>query len=577
MAVLQHSLEVAKAQLRQALEELSLAKVAAPLGSVAIMRKRSIDVGTQVSEQGEIERLFVMFHEDYNGTNVERILSNHQNKTAGVLLALTEAAGYTPNEVTKSTLQATRGELITAHEHIEELEFALELERREKQRALDYATSSGRDGSVIAPGEAARQASHEIAFLCDTLSATKIENEVLHERLQCSERERITAIQTLTTLKKRSTDMVKGCQEITEAAKMETEAAMISLLGQVHQKASETSQVRGLLAHAKRSNEDLQGKLDETDKELSQTKAKLFILRDSTAKLREEFNLVTVQLRQLKQKGSSGRHSPPQPFRQLTVNSSNAGGSPRGDDQGVSGKGGSGSFALDSPKEQSVALRSPLAMTAKHASNGDAHEISALELLASETHDSLTHRLASPGNSSFGAASAGSVGARKRAYSEQSATTSRKITVIHTEAISEGDCRSLLGNLLPFAPGAITPNQIVDGVLTSVDLLNDRIGELESEMKLKSGHLMTAKKDVALLQQRIRKMETDKEAAASKLIQKPSVKDRKDLYISHQNEQVLKENLRSIEMELASTKARLFESEKEIEEGRALMLRLIKE
>ena len=224
--------------------------------------------------------------------------------------------------------------------------------------------------------------------------------------------------------------------------------------------------------------------------------------------------------------------------------------------------------------------------------NNNAHSVSALELLAGGDDGPLSSLSAGQsqqqqqreGSPSSCSAASGGGGGRRRAYSESVRPTALAgggtlITVDHSQLISEDDCRALLETLMPYAPGAITPHQIVDGVLNSAELLNDRIGELEAELKAKTGLLTAAKKDVALFQQRLRRVEAEKEAAAKAGPQRAGVnpKERRELYAASQGQLALKGELRSAQQALAETRARLEASEREIEEGKELMLRLIQE
>eukprot|EP00758_Cryptobia_borreli_P007444 Tbor_TRINITY_DN5299_c0_g1::TRINITY_DN5299_c0_g1_i1::g.16473::m.16473 len=262
---------------------------------------------TYMTNFSEIERLFVAFGQDFTSENVGKILKSHENETTNKYQALLKASDTCGKEGMEYSLQSARAELMCAHATIEELKFSLQLERKEKQNLRDQLQVKGDKNTSAASKLGERQ---ELASLHDTLNASRTENTHLQEKLATTEWERQKAVESFTAVKHRSGEILKGCQEITQATSMDANATVTKLLKQLHRKSHDIDIMRNTLLDSQNQLELMKKSNAVLTREAKESKSRLVVVNSNAQQLLKEYNDVSAALRAAwKQAGGQYRYT----------------------------------------------------------------------------------------------------------------------------------------------------------------------------------------------------------------------------------------------------------------------------
>ena len=536
LASLRKTVELQAAQLRQARADLA-AQLASQGDPVKERRPETDSIGVMVDTMYNYEKLFAIYRRPFTPECVESLLleadsaSEQRAATESMQRALATQEHEPQNADLQSALDTARRELIEAHEKIDELHYALDLERRDRAHHGDLA-----DTSV-----ASKQATAEISFLCDTLAATRSELELLQRKATEAEAERDAAVGSFEDLKRRTKDMFEGCQHIAETTRRDADESIMTLSAQIRQKDHEVNTLRGQIAALHRTLENTQQSRDSIHKEAEAFKSRITALTSSITRLREDYNAQSVALREARSFAAS--------FSSLAMQS------PR--------PGGATAHGSPSAKPSGKASPSPIRKSQGGRSTSAEGHSSGIQALAA----ALKRGDSSP-----------------RAASEKKAATSDNVDENLKEECEE--FRNCFLMLAPLVPQAETAREVASGVCAGVEKLNSRIASLEREVKKKTVALQTTKKDFVALQESISALER-KAATVDELNRKVEAKEKaqeksKRLLAVAQGEadkqrKEFELKISSLESELGSTNKALLQAKKELAEGRELMMNLLKE
>lgn len=592
-AALQSALDVTRLQLRQALEELAETR-AASASSIAMspVRERRVqhDVAVNVDTLYPFERLFRLYKRPFTPEGVEAALREADSATqraavlqselalqgqlsaagGGAVTTSGSAAPINGHGELQRELDTTRRDLMEAHERIDELEYAIELERKERAR---HSAFMGTDAN--------KQAAAEIAFLCDTLAATRTEMERLSARLETAEIERDAAVASFHDLRTRSEDMLRGCQAITESARVDADSSIQQMVHATRQQNHEVNLLRGQLAALNRQLDEAKKRRDAAEKEATATKLKLTQMRDSVARLREDYNTQAVALREARAAAASAGGNV------FALNAASA---------------ASASAALSQlpPSASPIREGSHGASAGGRSASADPTSLQALEAALGQGED--------PADTSASARAAGSRATAGGAITLRAPSANSSNTVARTphRAASPAPRRAKSGAddggidyrgeyeelhgcfllLAPMVPGAVTAREVTQGICAGLEKLNERIKAFEVEVRKRTTQVQTLKKDLAAAQELISSL--DKKTAHMAVVEKKLEHKEKQAERARrmltatksEAEKSLQEvsfEKETLAVELERTKEALALARRELAEGRELMMSLIQE
>jgi hypothetical protein len=344
-------------------------------------------------------------------------------------------------------------ELSCAQKQIEELTFALELEKRTAATLAQHVGMRDPSGTIhpLHTGaavheeyrsEAAQRAAREIAFLCDTLAATRAEADALKAEVQSTRLERDAALESFRDLKERSEDILQSCHELSSTVEARAEKSIEEAVAMVRKRDREVIALRGQLATQHKSNEELRALKADVEKDLLDARAKCLGLTELVAKQRAD-------LQRAKQRQRDGR-------RQNSC-------SPRV----------AGPASLEENVQSNVIceVRSPSADT----SRGDPLSTSSPK----PPEDRRSKRGGSPATAPRHLATPS-----RRCQRRPSPTTSSSESAVFAQLREEHEeLRRCLDALTPFAPSATCAREVSSAVAEAMEALQGRVKSLESLLK----------------------------------------------------------------------------------------------
>ena len=365
VGMLQLTLQQTKGQLRQALEELSTTQskyrlliAASPphqqssptdqeCGANRTPRQRNVSSTSPQAAAAEREevliakeaaRLFRLYDRPFSVEEISKLLDSNETSSAALDFPNEDGgdgggASSSPGSsrqkamiqqisaslALREELDACQSELVAAHERIDELSFALELEQRHVAQLRFNQVTSSNNADVLINSEAAKQAAEEIAFLCDTLAATREEADRLEKSLQTARLERDAALAAFSELKQRSEEVLFGCHEISETARIDADSSIQVVMMHLKAKEKDLHLLRNQYAQHKIVFEDLKKVKIGLEKELIETKTKNLSLKEMVTKLQEEHRRSTVTIADLRARVTSLKSSQAQQQQQATA------------------------------------------------------------------------------------------------------------------------------------------------------------------------------------------------------------------------------------------------------------------
>ena len=487
----------------------------------------------------------------------------------------------------QANLETARNELVDAHRTIDELRYALDLEKRERfnPHALlsHYAEgggfTGGDHGAAAGPGSqdsSMKQASAEIAFVCDTLAATKSEAESLAQELQQAVLERDAALASFKELKARSEDVLRNCHAITESARADADQAVTQLTTMVRQKDNDIFSLRGQTAALNRDLDKMTRARDTVAKEAETFKQRVATVQMAMSKLREDANAQAVQLRELRAQQAAHASS----MSVATTTPRSAVPTPRG----------FGRSPLNKPAASPI-RRS----TGRSASAEGTTSIQALQaaLDARDNERSSVSRLTTFGGNNQaphspvvpdgvpraeGAAATPEKKGRGRAAAADSGMPSEELQAEYEEL------RTCFLALAAMTPAAQTAREVTTALTNAFQTQREHTTALETELRKRTTMLQALKKDLTAAKVKIEEMEranSQVQLLESKLTvaTKQAEKTKKALSTARDDKATVEADteakVRSLEAELEETRDALMTTRQELLEGRSLMMNLI--
>lgn len=483
----------------------------------------------------ELERLL---HQDEALEVDRRLQQQHQSANAPLLhIEQTLAA----NQQLREELASTKDDLMKAHQKIEELSVTVQLQS--KYQDLHVSKSA-----EIAASESAQQAASEIAFLCDTLAAMKAETEYLSRKLTGVVGERDTAIMAFEELRQRSDQLLNGCEEIASNTQQEAQVTIQAAHVQLRSRERELSLLRGELLVSSRQLDEQRQLRSSLESELVECRTKLMSVKDTCSAVRTE-------AKQAKQ-----------------------------DKQAAQSQVASLQKQLSSAQDKARQLEGQLA---------SAHRANVVE--SSRQRRSGSARAASPSGDASGAPSEtdglGDTTPGKRT-SKRAATPNGKGARSGNSASASGsdaggeELKQCFLALQALVPDALTARDVTNAIRTSFDKTSEHRGLLEAELRKKSSALAKAKKAELDLQEKNEALQ--KKVAHLNVLERKL--DGKDKLIDKTKRELqafkdedtkaqkkCKDDVQRIAAEKTSLEHELALVRRELDEGKAVMLQLLRE
>lgn len=223
----------------------------------------------------EVERLL---HQDET-IEVDKRLRDQHASSSGPLLHIEHTLAA--NQQLRDELSMARDELLSAHQKIEELTVTVQLHGR-------YQDLHVSKSAEMAASEGAQQAASEIAFLCDTLAAMKMETEFLGRKLTRASSERDAAVAAFEELRVRSEQMLHGCEEIATSSQQDAQTTIQAAHIQLRSRERELSLLRGELLGVSRQLEEQRQLKTSLENDLVECRTKLLSVKDTCSTVRTE-------------------------------------------------------------------------------------------------------------------------------------------------------------------------------------------------------------------------------------------------------------------------------------------------
>ena len=470
-------------------------------------------------------------------------------------------------------LEGTRTELLRAHQRIDELQYTLELERRE--RALLNASGGGSEGGTT------RQASAEIAFLCDTLAATRAEVESLTTRLSNAEVERDAAAASFAEMKRKSEQLLQGCQKITESTHSEADAAITHLSAELKQKNHEVNVLRGQLAVIQRTLDTTRQKKEATEREAEAFRQKLHTLGQSVMRLREDYNAQSTALHEARAAAAQ--------MSVIALSTPRAAAGVGGASARLTGKSPSPlpncQDSQEGPSEEEPATASSL-----QALEAALREREDRTVAPHESHDVSQERgvveaIEGDADKPRSASKKTKLSAPKSGSKPHKAQNGSALPIEASLQEEYAELHECFLMLAPLVPGAVTARDVTKGLCSGIEQVTQRADSLEKDVRRKTVSLQAQRKSLQEAQQKIADLEKriqhhaatdrrleDREKEVARLTTKvTSLHNESET--ERQQQSKLIEQLRG---EVAALKTELEARMEEIGEGKELMLSLLR-
>jgi hypothetical protein len=587
-SALEQALSITRAQLSEALDELSSLRGSHPRAPTASNPDlRRVSVGVTADLHQPLVELFRAHGMALTGEAVEELLavrSRHLELVRRTRELEANALSSTNSAVVReltTDLENARKELTAAHQHIDELHYALELEKRERfnpqnllQRYSAADATATRD-TIVLSDDAQKQAAAEISFLCDTLAATKSDAESLRAQLEQASLERDSALHSFRELKAKTESVLLGCQQITEATRADADAAIASLTHTVRTKDSEIFSLRGQLAALQREFEKATKALHASQLESDAVKQRVAAVQSAMSKLREDSNAQAAQLREVRA--------------QLAAHHASALSSPRGTNE---------SYTPRVPRvKPTSADKAPAAHRSPHTPV-NVSVLSGIQALQQELDRKESEGDAARRLQEFGSPSPTLTRSEPRSPSRRRTPKASSLVPPKAEGSPSDELsaeqlrqeyeelRSCFIELSAVAPNATTAREVTDALVAALDAQKERCSAVEKELRKRTTALQTLKKELNVSRDTV--LELDKRTSqASALEQRVTAlgrqldkQKRAAVQLATEkteSEEAFKLRIAELEAELERTREALSAARQELREGRELMLTLIGE